>query len=122
MTTKVAITEYLAIALETERWECRVCGHDIADARENYKTGLLVYDRDPRDIHDAKLDDSYEFTFAPDPTWCRIIEYYCPSCGTQVENEYLPPGHPLTHDIDLDLDGLKQRFLRSGAASVEGGA
>lgn len=114
MTTKIAITEYLEIALESERWHCRVCGHDIASARDDYKTGLLVYDRDPREIHDPKLGEGYEFTYAPDPAWCRIVEFYCPSCGTQVENEYLPPGHPPTHDIDLDIDKLKARHLGTG--------
>ncbi len=112
MSTRVAITEYLEIDLNSERWHCRSCGHDIASARENYKTGLLVYDRDPREIHAPILDETkYEFTYAPDPTWCRIVEFYCPSCSTQIENEYLPPGHPLTHDIELDIDKLKQRHL-----------
>ena len=105
----VDITEYLSIDLESERWKCRVCGHDIAGARENYKTGLMVYDRDPREIHRPILDESYAFTYAPDPSWCRIVEFYCPGCGTMVENEYLPPGHPLTHDIELDIDSLKRR-------------
>ena len=112
MSTRVAITEYLEIDLNSERWHCCSCGHDIASARDNYKTGLLVYDRDPREIHAPILDETkYEFTYAPDPTWCRIVEFYCPSCGTQIENEYLPPGHPLTHDIELDIDKLKQRHL-----------
>jgi hypothetical protein len=26
-----------------------------------------------------------------------------------VENEYLPPGHPLTWDIDLDVEDLKRK-------------
>jgi acetone carboxylase, gamma subunit len=107
----VAITEYLAIDLRTERWKCLVCGQDIANARDNYKTGLLVYDRDPREIHRPILDERYDFTYAPDPAWCRIVEFYCPGCGTLVENEYLPPGHPLTHDIELDIDSLKRRHL-----------
>jgi acetone carboxylase, gamma subunit len=112
MSTRIAITEYLSIDLESERWLCRVCDHDIAPARDNYKRGLLVYDRDPRDIHDPKLDPSrYEYTYAPDPAWCRIVEFYCPCCGTLMENEYLPPGHPLTHDIELDIDSLKARHL-----------
>ena len=112
MSTRVAITEYLEIDLHSERWHCRACGHDIAAARDNYKTGLLVYDRDPREIHAPILDETkYEFTYAPDPTWCRIVEFYCPSCCTQIENEYLPPGHPLTHDIELDIDSLKRRHL-----------
>jgi acetone carboxylase gamma subunit len=109
----VAITEYLAIDLESERWLCRVCNRDLADAHDNYKTGLLVYDRDPREIHKPILDESYEFTYAPDPGWCRIIEFYCPGCGTQVENEYLPPGHPLTHDLELDIESLKRRHAEA---------
>jgi acetone carboxylase gamma subunit len=26
-----------------------------------------------------------------------------------VEVEYLPPGHPITHDMELDIDALKRR-------------
>ncbi|MCC2658271.1 MAG: Acetone carboxylase gamma subunit, partial [Panacagrimonas sp.] len=62
---KIAMTEYLQIDLEKERWSCRVCDHDIGPARGNYKEGLLVHARDPREIHKPILDTSYEFTFAP---------------------------------------------------------
>ncbi|MCW3066404.1 MAG: subunit beta of acetophenone carboxylase [Solirubrobacterales bacterium] len=102
-----AITEYLEIDLETESWHCRVCDHRIAGARESYKRGLLLYERDPRDIYEAKIDA--EYSHAPDPEWCRIVEFYCPGCATQVEVEYLPPGHPITHDIELDIDALAER-------------
>jgi acetone carboxylase gamma subunit len=106
------MTEYLAIDLKKETWVCRPCNHEIGSAHKNYKEGLLVYNRDPREIHKPILDpELYEFTFAPDPTWCRILEYYCPSCGTQVEVEYLPPGHPPTHDMEFDIDSLKERYL-----------
>jgi acetone carboxylase gamma subunit len=111
--SKVAITEYLEIDLDTERWHCRRCAHDIAPARGNYKEGLLVANRNPHEIHHPILDASYPFTYAPDPKWCRIIEFYCPGCGTLIENEYLPPGHPLTHDIELDIDKLKLRHAQS---------
>ncbi len=105
---KVLITEYLRIDLASERWECRRCSHVHGDARQNYKHGLLVYDRDPTEIHRPLLDTNlYDRSFAPDPRWCRILEYYCPSCGTLVEAEYLPPGHPPLHDIELDIDALK---------------
>ncbi len=115
---KIAITEYLEIELETERWHCRRCAYDIGPARSPYKEGLLVYERDPRDIHRPILDDSqYEYTYAPDPKWCRIIEFYCPECGTMIENEYLPPGHPLTNDIELDIDKLKGRHLNGEDAA-----
>jgi len=89
---RVPMTEYLFIDLDTERWLCRICGHDLGDARGNYKEGTLVYDRDPREIHPPILDpERYEFTFSPDPAFCRILEFCCPQCGTQIEAEYLPP-------------------------------
>jgi acetone carboxylase gamma subunit len=107
MGRKEQITEYLDIDLEKELWCCNRCGRELFPARENYKKGCLVYERDPREIHRPIIEG--EFTFAPDPEWCRIIEFYCPGCGVMVENEYLPPGHPLTHDIELDIDQLKNK-------------
>ncbi len=107
---RVVVTEYLEIDVQNERWHCRRCQHEIGPARENYKRGLLICDRDPREVHPPGLErHAGEATYAPDPAWCRILEYYCPGCGTQVETEYLPPGHPLTHDIEIDIDALKQR-------------
>ena len=107
---KVLITETLRIDLGTEQWECRRCGHEHGSARDNYKRGLLVHDRDPREVHKPLLDTQlYERTYSPDPKWCRILEYYCPDCGTMVEAEYLPPGHPPLHDIELDIDALKEQ-------------
>ncbi len=108
---KVLVTEYLRIDLDTEQWECRRCDHVHGDARDNYKRGLLVYDRDPREVHKPLLDTTlYARTYSPDPTWCRILEYYCPQCGTLVEAEYLPPGHPPLHDIEFDIDALKLQW------------
>ncbi|HEX4872057.1 MAG TPA: acetone carboxylase subunit gamma [Nevskiaceae bacterium] len=107
----VLITEYLRINLDREQWECRRCGLALGPARENYKRGLLVYDRDPREIHKPLLDPTrYARTYSPDPAWCRILEYYCPQCGTMMEAEYLPPGHPPVHDIELDIDALKRQW------------
>ncbi|WP_036516735.1 acetone carboxylase subunit gamma [Nevskia soli] len=108
---KVPMTEYLEIDLDRELWLCRVCGHEIGPARGLYKEGLLVHARDPREIHKPVLDpEMYEFTFAPDPSWVQILEYYCPSCATMVEVEYLPPGHPPVHDMDFDIDALKAQW------------
>lgn len=118
-TGREPITEYLEIDLDAERWHCRVCGHDLGDARGDYKRGLLLYDRDPREVYEAKIDS--EYSYAPDPAWCRIVEYCCPGCGTQVEAEYLPPGHPLHRDIEIDVDWLKARRERERAAAGRDG-
>ncbi|WP_168581870.1 acetone carboxylase subunit gamma [Gephyromycinifex aptenodytis] len=113
---RVPMTEYLVIDLETERWTCRVCSQDMGDAHDTYKKGALVYNRDPREIHQPIIDpERYEYTFSPDPTYCRILEYYCPGCATQIECEYLPPGHPPTIDMLIDVDALRAQWADSGA-------
>jgi acetone carboxylase gamma subunit len=112
---RIPMTEYLTIDLDTERWECRVCSQDLGNARGNYKEGTLVYDRDPREIHQSIIDpEKYEYTFAPDPNYCRILEFYCPSCGTQMETEYVPPGHPPTVDMMWDIDALRKQWTERG--------
>lgn len=121
---KRQITEYLDIDLVSEMWCCHTCGVDLGSAREPYKKGCLVAERDPREIHRPVLTEG-PFTFAPDPEWCRLLEFYCPGCGGMIETEYLPPGHPITHDIELDIDAMKRRYLADGAgdgAGLEGGA
>ncbi|MCU1570434.1 MAG: putative subunit of acetophenone carboxylase [Naasia sp.] len=103
----VEITEYLAIDLTDTVWLCRRCGQNLGAADSNYKFGCLVADRDPRDVHPPVVEGDY--TFAPDPTWCRIVEFYCPGCAVLLEVEYLPPGHPITHDIEIDIPELKKQ-------------
>ncbi len=105
------ITEYLSVDLESERWLCRHCGNDLGNARQNYKYGLVIRARDPKEIHSSGLMES---RFYPDSEWCQVVEMFCPSCATLIEVEYLPPGHPLTHDIDLDIDALRQAEAEEG--------
>ncbi|MGI9622425.1 MAG: acetone carboxylase subunit gamma [Acidimicrobiales bacterium] len=102
------IGEYLDVDLVSEQWLCNRCDHPLGSARKNYKEGCLIRDRDPTEIHRPVVEGDY--TFAPDPEWCRIVEFYCPSCAVMIESEYLPPGHPLTHDIELDIDALKREL------------
>lgn len=112
---RVPMTEYLVIDLDTERWVCRVCSHDMGSAHENYKPGTLAYDRDPREIHQPIIDpERYEYTFSPDPGFCRIVEYYCPGCATQIEVEYLPPGHPPAVDMLIDIPALRKQWEARG--------
>jgi acetone carboxylase gamma subunit len=105
---KVRITEYLEIDLDTEKWCCQRCGRELIDARENYKRGCLVAERPLEEVHPPVVEGQV-YSFCPDPDFCRLIEFYCPECGVMIENEYLPPGHPITRDIELDLESLKQR-------------
>lgn len=107
---KMRITEYLAIDLTTEMWECRRCGKELISAHENYKRGLLVHDRDPDDIHKPLINpDLYDYSFAADPSFTALLEFCCPNCGVLVETEYTVPGHPPVHDIELDIESLKKK-------------
>jgi acetone carboxylase gamma subunit len=109
METKRRITEYLLIDLDKEMWCCKCCGKELISARRNYKEGCLVRERDPREIYFDPIDADAPFRFCPDPDWVRMVEFYCPECGVMMETELLPPGHPITHDIELDIDRLKER-------------
>ncbi|TDE36303.1 acetone carboxylase subunit gamma [Antarcticimicrobium sediminis] len=111
----VRITENLSIDLDREDWCCVACGHRLAKARENYKTGCMVAEVPMEEAHPPMLEGA-AVSFMPNPDFCRLVEFYCPNCGTVLENEYVPPGHPLTHDIELDIDALKARRA-SGSAS-----
>ena len=105
---KVRITEYLEIDLDTDQWCCQRCGYALIDACENYKKGCLVAERPLEDVHPPMVKgEAYSFT--PDPDFCRLLEFYCPQCAVMIENEYLPPGHPITHDIELDIEALKTK-------------
>ena len=116
MASRLIITEYLDIDLDDEMWCCSQCDAKLISARKNYKEGCRIHNRDPREIHPPLVNE--EFNFAPDPEWMRIVEFYCPSCGVQIDTEYLPPGHPITHDIEIDLESLKTR-LETGEYTIK---
>jgi acetone carboxylase gamma subunit len=103
---RLRITETLDLDVETERWCCNRCDRDLGEATVNYKHACLLADRDPREVHQSFAGDP-EFSFCPDHEWCAIVEVYCPGCGVLMEAEYLPPGHPLTHDVQIDLASLR---------------
>jgi acetone carboxylase gamma subunit len=113
---KANMTEYLRINLDTEMWECRRCDHELISARENYKRGLLVYDRDPAEIHKPLLSrELYDYSFAPDPAYTALLEFCCPHCGTMIEVEYTVPGHTPVRDMEPDIDDLKKKVAEWGS-------
>ena len=118
MYERIRFTEYLDLDVNDEHWYCHDCGTKLISARESYKRGCLVADRDPREIHAPVIEG--EYTFSPDPDWVRIVEFYCPGCSRQIETEYLPPGHPITVDIELDVDSLKARLDAGELTIIDG--
>ncbi|WP_414729438.1 acetone carboxylase subunit gamma [Zhongshania aliphaticivorans] len=117
---RVNVTEYLRVDLHSEQWECDCCDHVLGSARENYKKYLLIYDRNPREIHQPLLDpERYRFCFSPDPEVCVIYEFYCPSCGVMMDVEYTVPGHEPIHDLELDIDSLRDKWLGVAATGAD---
>lgn len=106
MTTQT-MTEYLAIDVDEELWLCRRCDNELIDANQNYKIGCHVRERDPSEVQRTHGNDP-EYTFASHPDWSRLLEYICPNCGTLIETELLPPGHPPTYDMDVDIAELRE--------------
>jgi len=111
------ITEYINLDVKNKQWLCNTCDHNLGNAEDSYKKGLLLYNRDPGEIHDPHVEG--EYTFSPDANWVRIVEFYCPGCGTMVETETLAVGHPLTHDIEIDLDNINESVEDSVTAKKE---
>lgn len=97
-----AITEYLALDLDAETWSCRSCGASLGGARANYKEFCLIRERVPAEVYPPK------WGYAADSDWCTVREFYCPHCGVMMDVTYQPPGYPIVHDIELDLDAMKQ--------------
>jgi acetone carboxylase gamma subunit len=111
---KVRITESLDIDLDSEKWCCHRCGEPMNSARESYIKGSLVYEKPASEIYGdpIKLSEDTSISYAPDPDFMRIIEFYCPGCGALFSVQYLPPGHPIPVDIQLDIDHLKARYAK----------
>lgn len=102
----VRVTEAVDLVLATERWACNRCGRDLGPGTGNYKEACLLAARHPSEVHQPFRGDP-EYSFTPDGEWCAIVEVYCPGCATLLDTEYLPPGHPPTHDVQIDLEALR---------------
>lgn len=116
---KVQITENLDVEIASRRWSCHHCQADLGAATENYKRGCLVAERSPEEVWRPRVDEAVTFSYKPD--WVSIVEFYCPGCGWLIEVEMLPPGHPITHDIQLDLDQLERTSSEQATTHREGG-
>ena len=109
---KMRITESLDIDLDKEMWCCSRCNAEIHSARESYLKGCLVYEKPASEIYGPPIpikQDSATISYAPKPDFMRVVEFYCPNCGAIMTVQYLPPGHPLVLEIELDIDKLKEK-------------
>ena len=111
---KIRITESVDIDLKKKMWCCSRCEGEIHPAGESYLKGCLVYERSANEIYGPQIpikQDSSEISYAPDSDFMRVVEFYCPNCGAMITVQYLPLGHPIVLDIELDVDKLKEKVV-----------
>jgi acetone carboxylase gamma subunit len=116
--SKVRVTESLDIDLDGEKWCCHSCGEPMNSAREAFMKGTLVYEKPASEIYGnpIKLSEDTTISYAPDPDFMRVIEFYCPACGALISVQYLPPGHPIPNEVQLDIDQLKARYAKEAGS------
>ena len=83
------------------------CGHEFGDYRENWKTNALISVRDDEE----KLGEIYPGPRSPDPEKNEIREFYCPSCGRQLEVDAVPPGYPILANFTPNLEAFYRDWL-----------
>lgn len=84
------------------------CGHEFGDYRANWKLNSILYVRDSED----KLDEIFPGPRkGVNPQLYELREFYCPSCGTMLEIESVPPGYPIAFDFLPDIEAFYQTWL-----------
>jgi acetone carboxylase, gamma subunit len=102
------IGEHLAIVQKgAERVVKCDCGHEFGPYTENWKMKASVFVRDTQEL----LEELYPGPKACDPSLQELREFICPSCGTLLEVEAVPPGYPVTFDFLPDLEGFYEQML-----------
>jgi len=83
------------------------CGHELGDYQENWKLEARVFVRDS----DETMQEIYPRLMHADPEWMVLREFYCPGCYSLLEVEAVPPGYPIVHDFQPDLEAFYGEWL-----------
>ncbi len=83
------------------------CGHEFGDYRRNWKMEARVYVRDTEE----SMQEIYPPLMHSDPDWMELREFYCPGCYALLEVEMAPPGYPVIHDFQPDIDTFYKDWL-----------
>jgi acetone carboxylase gamma subunit len=82
-------------------------GYDFGDYRKNWKLKARIY---VRNSEEAYREIYPEMTHA-DPDWMELREFYDPLDGTLLDIEVVPPGYPLIHSFEPDLETFYTEWL-----------
>jgi acetone carboxylase gamma subunit len=92
---------------ERERIVKCECGFEFGDWRRNWKLSAVILARDD----DEKLEEIYPGLRQPKPELCEVREFICPSCGSLLDVESVPVGHPILFDALPDIDAFYRDWL-----------
>jgi acetone carboxylase gamma subunit len=92
------ITENLAVRRhgDTLHTCCSKCGTDLGPLTQNYKDHALREDNDIR--HSNPNVGDYKRYIDERPVF---RQFFCPGCGSLLENEIAREGDPLLRDIEI---------------------
>lgn len=83
-------------------------GYEFGDYRENWKLKARIYVRDTNESY----REIYPELMHADPNWMELREYYDPFDGTLLDTEAVPPGYPIIHSFQPDLDAFYGDWLK----------
>ena len=102
---------YVAALQQRVPWEDRIvlpqAGFDFGDYRRNWKLNAVIFERDTPEL----MNEVYPELMGADPQWMTLREYYCPLSYTLLEIEAVPPGYPIVHTFEPDLEGFYREWL-----------
>ena len=79
-------------------WACAHCAADLGPLADNYKDVCLREDL-PVSASNPLVGDPFDFV--DDAVAFRL--FYCPACGSQIDNEIAVERDPVMRDIELAL-------------------
>ncbi len=82
-------------------------GYEFGDYRENWKMKAKIFVRDS----DEKYQEIYPKLTHADPKWMELREFYDPLDGTLLDVEAVPPGYPILHNFQPDLETFYNDWL-----------
>ncbi len=82
-------------------------GYEFGDYRKNWKLAARIYVRNTVEAY----RQIYPQYMHADPDWMELREYYDPIDGTLLDIECVPPGYPIVHTFQPDLEAFYRDWL-----------
>jgi acetone carboxylase gamma subunit len=82
-------------------------GYEFGDYRENWKLKARIFVRDTVE----KYRQIYPAYCHADPGWMELREFIDPLDGTLLDVECVPPGYPIVHNFEPDLEAFYNDWL-----------